>query len=254
MGRPHEELATKVAELTTAVQVQRAAAEATRATASVTPLKGTSYEQGVNEVMARLAVGLGDEYAETGRTVGAIARSKKGDGVLTVNGGTGRVVVEMTDSERSDWNDYLDEAERNGQASASLGLVPNADQNEGERFRVLRPRRIVMVFEPGTDDVGLLRSVVQLLRMAALAATSRQDDTDVQRAGERIGEGLEVLPRVDSIRKRAGSIRTNADHIDRDADSLQSTLNRLLLQARTALSGASLSAVDAGSEDASGVA
>ena len=46
------------------------------------------------------------------------------------------------------------------------------------------------------------------------------------------------------IRKRAGTIRTNAEQIDRDADKLQTSLNRLLMQARTSLNGAALAAVD----------
>ncbi len=250
----HADLAKSVAELTTAIQVQGAAAAASRTIASVSPLKGASYEDAVHEIVTGLAVGLGDEYAQTGRLVGAVARSKKGDGVLTVAGGPARVVLEMSDSARSDWNDYLDEAERNRQASASVGLVPSIEQNAGEALRVLGPRRVVMVFDQDGGDVALLRTVVQLLRTAAVTATTRQDDADVRTATERLGEALEVLPKVDGIRKRAGIIRGHADHIDRDADALQTTLNRLLLQARTALEGASLSAVDAQVEDSSGVA
>ena len=125
-----------------------------------------------------------------------IRDSKKGDGVLVVAGGPARVVLEMTDSERRDWGDYLDEAERNRQATASLGLVPHADQNGGQGLRVLGPRRIVMVLDPATDDHALLRSVIQVLRMAAVAATVRQDDTDVQTAVERIAEALDVLPSI----------------------------------------------------------
>ena len=182
----HADLAAKVAELTTAIQVQRSAAEATKATASVTPLKGATYEDTVHAAMHGIAVGLGDEYLETGTTGGAISgHNKKGDGVLVVAGGPARVVLEMTDSERRDWGDYLDEAERNRQAAASLGLVPSLDQNGGQGLRVLGPRRIVMVFDPAADDHGLLRSVIQVLRMAAVAATARQDDTDVQAAVER---------------------------------------------------------------------
>jgi hypothetical protein len=241
----HRDLAGKVAELTTAIQVQRSAAEAAKATASVTTLKGATYEDTVHAAMHAIAVGLGDEYLETGTTGGAInGRNKKGDGVLVVAGGPARVVLEMTDSERRDWGDYLDEAERNRQATASLGLVPHADQNGGQGLRVLGPRRIVMVLDPATDDHGLLRSVIQVLRMAAVAATVRQDDTDVQTAVERIAEALDVLPSIDGIRKRAGTIRTNAEQIDRDADKLQTSLNRLLMQARTSLNGAALAAVD----------
>ncbi|MGH3976306.1 MAG: hypothetical protein ACRDS9_23735 [Pseudonocardiaceae bacterium] len=79
--------------------------------------------------MEQIAAGLGDEYADTGAIPGTIARNKKGDGVLTINGGSARIVLEMTNSKRSSWNDYLDEAERNRAAVASLGLVHEPVQN-----------------------------------------------------------------------------------------------------------------------------
>lgn len=237
----HSELVGKVAELTTAIQVQRSAESAIKATARVTPLKGATFESGVHAVMADIAGGLGDEYLETGGIGGAInGRNKKGDGVLVVAGGDTRIVLEMTDSERRDWGGYLEEAERNRRAAASLGLVPSASQNGGQGLRVLGPRRVVMAFDPVTDDTGLLRSVVQVLRMAAIAASSRQDDVNVQAAIEHIAEAFDALPHIDGIRKRANSIRSNVAHIDRDADQLQTALNRSLLKASTALSSSAL--------------
>ncbi|MFZ1285667.1 MAG: Fis family transcriptional regulator, partial [Candidatus Phosphoribacter sp.] len=167
----HHDLTGKLAELTTAIQVQRSATQAAKATASVTPLKGGTYEDAIHQAMHQVAVGLGDEYLETGTKGGAISgHNKKGDGVLVVGGGPARVVLEMTDSASRDWGNYLDEAERNRQAGASLGLVPALAQNAGQGLRVLGPRRVVMAFDPAQDDLGLLRSVVQLLRMAAIAA------------------------------------------------------------------------------------
>ena len=58
----------------------------------------------------------------------------------------------MTDSARTGWTDYLDEAERNRDAVARLGLVRTAEQNGGPPIRASGPRRIVMAFDPGTDD------------------------------------------------------------------------------------------------------
>jgi len=73
-----------------------------------------------------------------GGLAGSIQRCKKGDGVLTVSGGQARVVVEMHDSNDSRiWNGYLDEAERNREAAASIGIVRNAGQNMGQTIRVL---------------------------------------------------------------------------------------------------------------------
>ena len=101
LEKHHEALAGKVDELATAVKVQTAARQATSRTASVTPLKGASYADGVHAVMADIAAGLGDEYTDTGALTGCITRSKKGDGLLTVGDAGARVVLEMSDSKRS---------------------------------------------------------------------------------------------------------------------------------------------------------
>lgn len=256
LGKQHEELTRAVTELATAVQVQQAASDARNKVAKVTPLKGGAYEDDIREVMSAVAVGLGDEYVETGHVAGAIGRCKKGDGVLVIAGGQARIVMEMTDSDRKDWGDYLDEAERNRQAVASLGLVPTTDQNGGEGIRVLGPRRLVVAYDPGSTDPGLLRTVIQLLRVAALTAVARQDTSGAQVAGERIADALEVLPKLEKIRKAAGYIRKNAGDIDTEADRIQTTLNRLLLQAQTALSTSTLAVVTTPDADdtSSGVA
>ena len=255
LGKQHDELTHAVTELATAVKVQQAASEARAKLAKVTPLKGGAYEENIREVMSGVAAGLGDEYVETRHLAGAINRCKKGDGVLVVAGGQARLVLEMTDSERKDWGDYLDEAERNRQAVASLGLVPSIEQNAGQSIRVLGPRRIVMAFDPESSDPALLRTVVQLLHVSALAAVARQDTSGAQVATERIAEALEVLPKVERIRKAAGYIRKSAGDIDTEADRLQTSLNRLLLQAQTALAGTPLSAVDdSGESSTTGVA
>lgn len=235
----HTELIDKVAELTTAIHVQRSAASAVKATASVTPLKGATYEENVHAVMHEVAIGLGDEYLQTGTKGGAISgHNRKGDGVLVIGGGEARVVLEMTDSERRDWGSYLEESERNRKAAAALGLVPSSAQNGGEGLRVLAPRRLVMAFDPASDDHGLLRSVIQVLRMAAVAASARQTGTDTQTATERIAEALKAVSQLDGIRKHANTIRSHAQSIDSDADKLETSLNRSLLQARTALASA----------------
>lgn len=249
----HEALAGKVDELTTAMKVASAAAEATSAIAKVTPIKGDTYASSIHRVMLQIAAGLGDEYTDTGSLTGVIPRCKKGDGLLTVNGGEAHVVLEMTDSVRPKWNDYLDEAERNREASASLGLVRELSQNSGQTIRSLGSRRIVMVFDPAHDDAGLLRTVVQLLRVGAIAASSRRDSEGLETAEERITEAQEMLKKVDVIRKASGSIRKNADTIDRECNAVQTGVDRLLSQALDALAGVAIEVADAGvSELASG--
>jgi hypothetical protein len=241
----HEALAVKVDQLTTAVKVASAAADATSAIAKVTPIKGDTYAASIHRVMQQIAVGLGDEYTDTGSVTGAIPRCKKGDGLLTVNGGEAHVVLEMTDSVRPAWNDYLDEAERNREATASLGLVRELSQNSGQSIRLLGSRRIVMVFDPAHDDAGLLRTVVQLLRVGAIAARSRRDSEGLETAEERITEARAMLNKVDVIRTASGSIRKSAVKIELECDAAQTGIDRLLSQALNALAGVAIEVADA---------
>jgi hypothetical protein len=231
--KQHAELADKVDELTTALKVQ----EARTTLAKVTPIKGGSYEDQVHTMMHSVAAGLGDEYAETGATVGHVSRCKKGDGLLTMSDASARVVLEMTDSTRTGWVDYLDEAERNRAAAASLGLVRSAGQNGGQTIRALGSRRIVMAFDPEHDDPELLRTVVMLLRTAAVTATARTGGTEIATAEEKIGEALEQLDKIDEIKKLAGRIQKDATKIDSQCAVVGGGIRRLLDQALDALGG-----------------
>lgn len=245
MDKNHLALVGKVEELAVAVEVQKAAQAAASKTASVTPLKGATFETQINAVMERIAAGLGDEYVETGGVAGAIARCKKGDGVLTVGSGQARVVIEMHDStDGRIWNDYLDDAERNRDAMASIGIVRQEDQNKGQTIRVLGTRRVIIAFDPTTDDSDLLRTVVQLVRASAIAASSRQDVEGLATAEEHIQKAETLLDGINKIRKASGSVRRNADDIDKACNTVQTGVSRHLTEALTALGGVAMDAVE----------
>lgn len=246
LQRQHAELTSKVDELATAWQVAASAKDAAATAVQLTPIKGTSYEAAVHEIMTQIALGLGDEYADTSSATGSVSRSKKGDGVLTIDGGAATVALEMTDSgQNRRWNDYLDEVERNRGAAASLGLVRDAVQNNGSTIRCLNARRIVLAFDPETDDPAWLRTVVQLLRLAALAASDRQDREGIHTADEKITAALGMLTKIDDIRKVAGTIRGHAGKIEQQSEEVRTGLDRLLSQAQSALSDAAEAADDA---------
>ncbi len=227
------ELANKVDALSTALKVQ----EARTSLASVTPIKGGSLEHQIHALLTGIATGLGDEYADTTTKTGFVPRSKKGDGLLTVSGQEARVVIEMTDSARTSWGEYLDEAERNRGASASLGVVRTADQNGGHSIRVLGQRRVVIAFNPDEDDAEVLRTVVLLLRTVAIAAAARSGDAEVDTAEEKISEAVAQLGKIDSIKKTAGSIQKSAAKIENECTSITTGIRRLLDQALVSLGG-----------------
>lgn len=249
IGQSHLALVGKVDELATALQVQKAATSAVSRTTSVTPLKGGGFEAEVDAVMEQIAAGLGDEYTSTGSFAGAIRLCRKGDGVLSVAGGQARVVVEMHDSgDRRVWNDYLDEAERNREAAASIGIVRNTAQNHGQTIRVLSSRRVVVAFDPSSDGVDLLRTVVQLMRTSAITASSRRDVEGLETAEESIRAALDLIERINTIRKASGSIRKGADTIDKECNTVQSGVEGHLNQALDALHGVAREAVELGAD------
>lgn len=221
-----------------ALSTELVASKSTRLALSRTAAKGATYEEQIHALLGEIAAGLGDEYLETGNVVGLRTRSKKGDGVLAVPSTEARLVVEMTDSPRSSWSDYLKEAEDNRGAQAALGLVRSATQLPGGPVLTLGSRRVVMAFDPETDDVHLLRCVVQLLRTAALAAAVRSENGEVAVADERIVAAVQTLDRIGRIRRYAGQVKVSAASIENEAEALLTELNRLLTQARTALAGA----------------
>lgn len=255
LSEQHEDLKKTVVELTTTVRVQQEAAAARVKLASVTPLKGGTYEDKIHALVTQIAVGLGDEYRETGRLGGAIhGNNKKGDGVLTVEGGVARVVLEMSDSDRRDWNDYLVEAERNRAAQASIGLVPSKEQNGGQGVRALSPTRLVVAFDADVDDPSLLRTVIQLSRLAALTVAVRDTDGNLVEARGLLSEALGVVGKLDEIVKNAGAIRKQADKIDHTADTVRSLLTRLIGQAQSALTTRPETQMRAATNAQSGVA
>ena len=183
------ELGTQYEKLTAVVERTQAAKDARHTVEQGTTLKGATYEEKVNAAMRDIADGLGDDYEATGSQPGKKGSSKKGDGVLRVQGGEAAVVVEMSDSVRRTWPEYLTAAEATRGAQASLGLVPTASLLQGSSVRCLGARRIVMAFDPDTDDPELLRTVVQLLRLGAIAATSRVGNVGRHNCRRKVGRG-----------------------------------------------------------------
>ncbi|WP_136625666.1 hypothetical protein [Mycobacterium innocens] len=124
--------------------------------------------------------------------------------MFTVDVGAARVVIEMTDSPRDKWSEYFDEAERNRHAAASLGLVRTPTQNGGRSIRVLGPRRIVLAFDPESDNPELLQTAVMMLRASALAATARKGAHQTATAEEKITEAMAQLEKIDEVKKGGG--------------------------------------------------
>jgi hypothetical protein len=103
-----------------------------------------------------------------------------------------------------------------------------------------------MAFDPETDSVDLLRTVLQLLRLGALTTAHDEQAGEVRIAEEKITEAIGVLDRIDKVTKSVGLIRQHAATIGDQSEALRTELSRLLTQARAALGTAS----DEGADDA----
>jgi hypothetical protein len=231
----HAAIVAKVEEFTTAIQVR----DATAAVTKLSPRKGDSLERQIHALMVEIAAGTGDEYIETGTLTGRVAKSKKGDGLLQIDGGAARLAVEITDSARRSWSDYLDEVERNRDAGAVLGVVRSVDQNAGHAVRVLGNRRIIVAVDPEQDSPDLLRAVVLVLRTAALLATSRSGSAEIATAEEQITQACRHLARINVVKREASVIKKSAEKIDAECEVIGSAITRALAGASDALSGAS---------------
>jgi hypothetical protein len=100
-----------------------------------------------------------------------------------------------------------------------------------------------MAFDPQNDEPDLLRTVIQLLRISALAANSRHDADGIRTADEKIGEAIALLTRIDDIKKVAGTMRQSATKVELTADEVRTALARVLGQAQSALALAAADSV-----------
>jgi len=119
-------------------------------------------------------------------------------------------------------------------------LVRSPDQLHGNGLQSYGSRRIVLAFDPETDEPDLLRTVVQLLRLSALPAAARQDGGEIQTAQEKVAEALALLGRIGGVKTTAGQIKKSATKIDGESDSLATNLGPAALAGTVVLAGATV--------------
>lgn len=238
------QVADQLQALSTTLTEITAGQRATAKTAAVTTLKGISFEDAVHLHLEEVAKSFGDAYTDTSATTGRVKSSKKGDGVLTIldvpgsPDGTARVVVEMHNGDTGgrQWSPYLDEAMRNRDASASLGVVRTRSQVPGgDPIRVWGNRKILVAFDPDTDEPTLLRTVLLLLRAQAFLAVSRSGTEQVRVAEEQLAVAAGQLEQFAELQRLATTVKTNADRMGPKLDRLHEVMARTINTAITAL-------------------
>jgi hypothetical protein len=249
--RQHTELTSKldhVQELVGGAAAAAATAAAVAAVRSTSPAKGRPYQESVGAFLEAIATGMACSYADTSDTVGHVKACKKGDGILEglgvdPGGQAPRVVVELTtQGHPRNWPQYLEIAERNRGAQASLGLVPARDLVPGgELVAVIGPNRMVLTFNPDEDDTGLLRATLQLLLVQAQRRLAEDRAGDLGLVDTKLEEARRRLVEMGEIIKTAVAVRNGAGKVVTGLESLQGPLVLTIDQARAALANCSTS-------------
>lgn len=99
----------------------------------------------------------------------------------------------------------------------------------------------MLAFDSTADDPDLVRTVVMLLRTAALAATTRRGADQLETAEEKITEALAQLEKLEDVKQTACSIQNNALKIESSCTAITSGIHRLLSDALGSLGDAQAS-------------
>jgi hypothetical protein len=150
-----------------------------------------------------------------------------------------KVMVELTtQGHPRNWAQYLEVAERNRSAQASLGIVPSRDLvPDGDILAVVGPNRMVIAFDPDEDEPGLLRATVQLLAVQAQRRLAEDRAGDLGLVDARLDEARRRLLEMGEIIKSAVTVRNGAGKVVSSLETLHTSLGLVIEQARAALRG-----------------
>ncbi len=244
--RQHRDVSEQLERMREAVTAATSAASTAAAVAAaraVSSAKGQPFEESIGLQLEDVAAGLGGTYTAVGNTTGAVRGCKKGDGILEVPAADGsgavRVVVEMTTTGASrKWPLYLDEAERNREAQASLGIVPRPDLVPGGNLLAsVGGSRIVLSAGEDTDP-GLLRAACVLLVLRAQRDIVAKRGGDLTPVDDRLAEAQNLLDTLAEVLKTAAGVKAGASKVVASLEAVHAAMARCMLQARAALAPA----------------
>lgn len=213
------ELAEALGEVRTLIEVGRAQ----KATMEKTAIKGLVFEDAAVQALLPIAIAAGDTLEPTGSSVGAIARCKNGDAVVSLSATTARrhairlaVEVKAKSLTCDGWKAELEAARRNRDAVAALGIARTVTGVPGgRRVLVLDPLNVVVAFDPETDDSDIITAAYHLLRAqaACVVLEGESDELDTASIRARLASAIEDVDRLGKIDRAAGSARKSLDEI-----------------------------------------
>lgn len=212
--------------------------------------KGTTYETKAIEAVAEIARASSDEPLATGGTPGK-GTSKKGDGVVRLREGLtvkANLVVEAKDmsSKKTDiarlkyWNDQAEGARKTRGAIGFLGLCKNlSDMPGGQRIIALdkQGQNLVLAYDPDNNEDEMLALVYQVVKMHCLSVVSSGVEINPAAMNSYVESSLAILERFETITGAAGKIKTQADSILSNTESIKDDLSTHLRSMRREIAG-----------------
>lgn len=212
--------------------------------------KGSTYETKAIEAVAEIARASSDEPLATGGTPGK-GTSKKGDGVVRLREGLtvkANLVVEAKDmsSKKTDmsrlkyWNEQAEGARKTRGAIGFLGLCKNlADMPGGQRIIALdkQGQNLVLAYDPDNNEDEMLALVYQVVKMHCLSVVSSGVEINPAAMNSYVESSLAILERFESITGAAGKIKTQADAILSNTESIKDDLSIHLRSMRREIAG-----------------
>jgi hypothetical protein len=220
-----------------------AAATARASERAKSAAKGGDFETLLEGMLAEVARGAGDLVDRTTDEAGAVARSKKGDFVLTVNPGLTRgadlrVVVEAKDRGVSGraMRDELREAKTNRSAAVALVAFTPLHAPSGIAPFDVRAGDVYCVIDPEAPEQATLEAAVRLARLLAIASLQERevevDAAAIQGALTGVREQLEAIR---NIKTQLTSIGNTAKGISGALDDMRERIVARLCEAESEL-------------------
>ena len=230
----------KLNERLTAIEAAASARATERAKSSA---KGGDFEVLLEGMLAELARGSGDLVDRTADEPGAVARSKKGDFVLTVNpsltrGADLRVVIEAKDRAVSGraMQDELREARANRSAAVGFVVFTPAHAPAGIAPFDVRSGDVYCVIDPAAPDQATFEAAYRLARLLAVA-TLQEHEVEIDAAA--IGGALtgirEQLELIRRLKTQLTSIGSTAKGIAEALDDMREMIVARVCEAEAEL-------------------
>lgn len=195
--------------------------------------KGADFEDRLEELLGEIARGAGDLLERTTTIAGAVAGSKKGDFVLTIDprvtrGTDLRIVIEAKDRAMSvrAIRDELCDARLNRDAAGAVLVFTAASAPASMAPFTMLGDDVICVVDADADDGSALEAGVRLARLLALRTLAESaGEVDVEALGKALTGIREELDAVRSMKTQLTSVRNLAQQVN---DSLEGLRMRVL--------------------------